>query len=1013
MAALKSLPEVIDDAKKAISLGYRVEAAAILAHFSECNGVVAPEQIHSGLIYKDIVQMLDKLFVIDGYPELQRKVINSNLPMLYQEMLTPASVFDPPLPPPTAAEDELPAQPGRLQRKSDPDSSDFDKQDEDMRQVNANHILPNTGGSVCLSEDFYTSLREDHGITVNKFIKYEDDEYKVTRAFTNLEARDKYHQSKDYHYEPGKIWTRDAGTTKECMKAPFFCRFRAEAVDQKNSNGRKNCFCPSVVIEHRYTKLGITILYEGSRSQHKHAAGLLSRGLPREDKRMIRKLVKEAQGFKDVSSALSGARGTENCNATIEERHRQIQEYFTKVGGSSGSHESGVKLDKLLCDLRVGVQAKIKERVFMESIKYPGGAEVPGILYSCDSWIEHLNNKIWFLDATWVKHSNHKNTKIIALKSIDADGRIKPIAFCTAHEECILTIQTFLDYLLTEIAPKAGIEVPTGVDGKCQFNLPDLMYFLADGIAGMDSLVQRLFGSAVVRISCYFHVVKALKKWLKKLGFSVEVQGYMLTVMRELSVCENVPSFFAKWSLYRGTIEAKVKDEAATWAKAKEIITHVEKQLIHDEDNNRWARALIGDQYAELHKLVRTTVSESFMSSLKRELKKYGDTISRSHLELRLTEVVFPVIHANYSVEKTRSISPSKWNYAQLLVELIKKRYEGQAFPTPSEKYTFHYNSGKIYACISKSDPPTIQWTYVGVSEDSSNITPRVVFGNMTDFVLQSLGFCIITGSMKNGVMPRDWYKKAKCTCLEFLESGYMPCVHILVIYLLVCTQQEFAEVKKLICEGRNIQKFFNDHIRAELKKSDDCYKYPNCSGRGYEFVHSMCLVEAQQRDQKAKTLDNSHAENLLGQRAAANTMTLLDRATEDADKYMKQSQDKSNFILGDVYCVSTTRLLQSMPSDRFRKLVSMRNTGRFCIMDKLPPLPGNMVFQSTRKVQCKRVFVSVFGSQESGPSLLKRAKAHEKRTGGNVAREDIQNATADKYLTVNNLGKGKRKGNN
>ena len=98
------------------------------------------------------------------------------------------------------------------------------------------------------------------------------------------------------------------------------------------------------------------------RGRNNSAQALLSRGLSREDKRMIKKLVSQAQGVNDIKTALQKARSEDSCNVTIDERHRQIQEFFTRVGGCTGSHDSGAKLDQLLAGLRAGTQAKIKER---------------------------------------------------------------------------------------------------------------------------------------------------------------------------------------------------------------------------------------------------------------------------------------------------------------------------------------------------------------------------------------------------------------------------------------------------------------------------------------------------------------------------------------------------------------------------------------------------------------------------------------------------------------------------
>ena len=147
--------------------------------------------------------------------------------------------------------------------------------------------------------------------------------------------------------------------------------------------------------------------------------------------------------------------------------------------------------------------------------------------------------------------------------------------------------------------------------------------------------------------------------------------------------------------------------------------------------------------------------------------------------------------------------------------------------------------------------------------------------------------------------------------------------------------------------------------------------------------------------------------ENACDARAAQQFDIALSQSANEAESLMKQSLDKRNFVVGEVYCKYTTKLLQTMPSDRFRKEVVSKFKSRFAAPTQLPG--HHILAQSNTKSYPKRKFESVFGSSDNGPSLLKRRKAQEKRTGASVARADIQDAAASKYLLQYNLGKRRK----
>lgn len=183
--------------------------------------------------------------------------------------------------------------------------------------------------------------------------------------------------------------------------------------------------------------------------------------------------------------------------------------------------------------------------------------------------------------------------------------------------------------LCREIAPVFGMNFEAPAGFRYCFSLPNLKYFVADGIKGLDELIKELFGPGVIRIACYFHVHQGLTRWMKAPGlgpnfkFSETARTTMTIVMVDLSLAENLPEFFLKWRHWIVHILQLTDSRDADWIKGDELVKHFKKRLIQDDDSNRWCRALIGDHYDDLCRAVRSTRSESFFSSLKRVLLSY------------------------------------------------------------------------------------------------------------------------------------------------------------------------------------------------------------------------------------------------------------------------------------------------------------------------------------------------------------------------------------------------------
>jgi len=656
-------------------------------------------------------------------------------------------------------------------------------------------LIPNVDGHVVISDGVFNLFEEKVGKKVHRQAFQSGEEFVLKRAFTSIKARNEWNIKNDMNYVSSSKYLAERNG---CSRVVLECRHQqidTSADPDRDALSRKVFLCNSTILEHRYVELGIIFVYEQETSVCKHAdTNPASFGLSPEIKDFLKDevLTKCNYDIQGILDKLTYMRGKHPANSQLTDIDEQVKRFFRSIRKGRGSKQSGDEYKRHLDSRKAELQKKLKlqDQVVLKPIVFNKEGREPGLIMTCTSWLSRLKTaRVVFEDATYFSHQNKSSSHVIAVKSIGSRGQIHPIAFCSAYDENIINIETFLRVLMTDVADEIGLNFPRSLEHPDRFILPRLKYFVADGIAGMNTMVERLFGPDVIRIACYFHILQALLRWLKQNDYPPKVETYVDGVMKSLSLCESHAEFFLQWADFRKQMLAKADSDPVTWKEAKAFVDHFETKLIKSDDSNRWCRAMIGDQVEYLGRCVRSTRSESFFATMKRVLGKHigpnGITQNQAALEDVLIEHVFADLHGIFGQEKIRSIPESSWNRAWLLTELISRKHEGYRLPI-AENYAYNYESGKFFALGRGRQAPTMTWGY---RKSSSGVwEPKVFFDHTEESALKQKGFCIISGLLSGEGAGRrlhpDWHKKATCTCLEFLEVSGTPCVHILALAL-------------------------------------------------------------------------------------------------------------------------------------------------------------------------------------------------------------------------------------
>jgi len=873
-------------------------------------------------------------------------------------------------------------------RKKHEGPSKLDDVDAAMELVNCDNMFPNVAGQVLINDD--TLALFDNPSLVKKppkrTVVRDGRELKLIRAFTNLQARDAYHLKNGLEYE--SVTDEMLTTSSGALKVVHTCRyFREDRPKDMDPNCREREKCLSCMIEYRYPEIGLILMYEETHSACVHGSLGESQGLGTVKEREVLRLKGHTLDAPTIKADLDSKIGRHKANRCIPKVARKIGDFLRKHKLTSGSGRSAEETQKVFTAKQKKMEEKIGEKVVFKAVNYFNDPTQAGLIITSKSWLQNgKDSKVLFEDATFIKHSKHSNdgkessSHLIALTTIAKNGQIRPVAFCTAPEENLTNIETFLRTLLTQMAAELEIEFPQNADGT--FCFPNLKYFVADGILGMNNLVADLFGPHVIRIACYFHVLQGLVRWLKAPGlkeepgfkFCAQVESYMIDVMRQLSLCENVPEFMLEWAFWRKAMLEKQAGGSAVWAHADKLVTHFEKKLIFDDDSNCWCKALIGPQQKYLGRVIRSTRSESFFSSLKRIINlRNSGTYNLDELQTVLMDFVAYDVYENYKVIKDKVIPAKDWDAAWLLLELYKSRYDGERVPKVDENFAYHYESGMFFSFPGNRNLVKATWVHKG---DRGVL---VTFSDMEEFVLKKKGFCIVSGPLTaKGRMAPDWHQHAVCSCQEFLSSSGTPCVIILALSLMLNKQLDQDEFKKVQLGNAAFEALLKNQIAVQLSGADG-YRYPNGGDSQKEFVRHMCVLKAQSDRnfmQCSRNADYLTSQNPGASLQAAASRAILDfsYSVKPINRYIPPEADK-------LYYPDETRLLRNM-SIRFREMVRCLPCTNHVDGLALPEADDRRRSNRGQILRQNRASFSAGTPRvtEAKSTRLKRRKAREKR---------------------------------
>jgi hypothetical protein len=497
---------------------------------------------------------------------------------------------------------------------------------------------------------------------------------------------------------------------------------------------------------------------------------------------------------------------------------------------------NGQDHNKFLKKFEASVQANLPpgEKISLDSIQYSrSGDSCMTVTFA--SWLDNLNLPNHYIDTTHVKIGNQR-IKLCVYCASEADNSVvRPIAIGTMPEESIDTLRTFLDHVIGKVALSLGRDfaapAPTGEAGerRGRFFLPNLKCFVADGIVGMNALVLELFGHGVVRVSCYFHVFKSTRRWLKSQCFDQKVIAFIETVIHQLASQTNVAEFFTVWDFQCDEMEKMAKgtgldrSDISLWTNISRFITYFQKTHIQDMDGNRWCRAMI-DPNSDAAKISRSTVCESFIRAIKADIREAGALRDIMALESVLAKTV-----AFATWDKARRREPpvvleEHVNQGHVLLELVACRVvKATGKPLclhPRRRYAYRLCAGHFYEIPDEPSVCKAGWKETR-NVRGGPVVPVVFMTDYEDLSLKLNGFVIISGEVDStGQIGRFWYRTARCTCREMIGRCGLPCCHIWALYLGLCKDIDPA-IKLLIKREESFKALVSKQMILEVKPKD------------------------------------------------------------------------------------------------------------------------------------------------------------------------------------------------
>jgi hypothetical protein len=423
--------------------------------------------------------------------------------------------------------------------------------------------------------------------------------------WTSGKARDLFYLKKQYNYAVTHRNMSAEKTAQEHETVHLKCNHRKTP---------KGPLCAIRVMEVRFMVTGLILFYEetsqvishdlagGFCSAHEHLG--TSKGLSAELHRWIQKLANDCFSQKQIAAKVEGLLKSTRSVALFNDR--QVRDAARLATSQLATVESGTDLEKFLMRNKDIVQLEEGDSLIAKQIVY-GVTEDPCSMLTTRRWMQTLlDAEVLYLDGTYVKTADKDMAVVLTLLSRNNAGNILPVAVSVAHEESVDTIRKFFEFILTDLAREAGIEVNRDSQGR--FRLPKLRVVMADAILGLWDLVEFFFGSDVIRGSCFFHICQAVRRWMVKEGFGHIVRGYADSLLRHLSLAETPAEFMFKLHMFKRAMRARAS-EGGDWIKADKLVNYL-TEMLQGQDSANWARALI-DPHQNIGRLVRALQQES------------------------------------------------------------------------------------------------------------------------------------------------------------------------------------------------------------------------------------------------------------------------------------------------------------------------------------------------------------------------------------------------------------------
>ena len=683
-----------------------------------------------------------------------------------------------------------------------------------------------------------------------------------TQVFVNIEARDAFLLKRGYSFG---ITSRN--DNKSYISRWLYCRYRSPL----NLEDVKHELCRAPAYEMLLND-GLVLFFEAQNKEHSHAVNVPPRGLSKELKRAIHKDSQNIYSSRDILLKIrsSGIPVPFSDRQILNEARKNTLLSERIVTGE----DKGKLLSKWLAELN-------DDQLIARCITYRVD-QGPCVIFTCKDWMSHLFNlDTWFFDGSFVK-TKDSDVHVLTLVGRNAHGRIIPLVFATSYDESILTIRIFFQVIFDELAKAAGF-CPRREDNHYIF--PNLRQIMADGIPGLSSLIDELFGPGVERLSCFFHTLQSLTRWMTAEKIPDCAQQYVRDAMQYFSLAENLPQFLIFWADF-STLMLHKSEEGQEWSRLPDILKHMERTLILNSDTNHWCRAL-HEKGLEMSRAARSTVSESFNASFKRLLTLLPE--SKITLERELLQKILPQLIVRYRKEPypKHEISRELWEQAVLLRFLVLQR---PLRISDNGIFCYHFLAGFFHDLPNKDSQTRLTW-----KTDKNDWSPKVEFRNCAALRLPLKGFCVIRCS-ENLSVPRS-YLKARCTCRQYLDNAHVCCVHILTLHLLLCPAPAQEDMNRFAAGDDRLRQLILEQKQRELSLSPQ-QLFPNNIGYGREFVHHILTEQAHK----------------------------IDREREAAEHYLKQTLRGDAYVVSELECSSITKLLQEMEENSIRQWITYDN---------------------------------------------------------------------------------------